>query len=132
MRAADPNAQFVGVSLVRQLVPQGTQVGTRHPGGTGPTVTVTRVGGVLPTPIHERAMLTIACYADSEAEAEELCGVVRGGLHFGDWRGLRIGGHMVRGWREAAGPARYADPDRPRQVRFQFSGELTVSLLTNE
>lgn len=133
MQVADPQGQLVAVKLIRSLIPgpYKTHVGTRYPNGERTSVVVTRVGGVLSSPIHERVMLSISCYDSDEAQAERLAGFVRMQLHTGDWRGLRIDGHMIRGWREAAGPARLADPDRPKQVRFQFSGELTVSLLTN-
>lgn len=130
MRVDDPSAQLAAVDLVRTLVPDGVHVGTFYPGESPATaVVVTRQGGQMVNRITDGATITIQVYAKRQAEAERLAGEVRTGLLYGQWPGTRVRGHMMRGWREYAGPARYTDPDRPTLVRFQFSGQLMVSVL---
>ena len=131
MRAADPTAQISAVHLMRSLAPSGTHVGTFYPrDATGPVVVVQRMGGVMVNRITDGATITVQVYADTQGEAERLAGILRNGLLEGVWPGTRTrDGHLLRGWREYAGPARYTDPDRPSKVRFPFSGQLLVSTL---
>lgn len=133
MRAADPSAQLAAVDLVRSLAPEGTHVGTFYPRADQgkPVIVVQRMGGVMANPITDGATITIQTYAANQSQAESLTGTIRNGLLQGQWAGTRTrAGHMLRGWREYAGPARYTDPDRPTLVRFQLSGQLLVSTLT--
>lgn len=133
MRAADPSSQLAAVELVRSLSPEGTHVGTFYPRTDPgkPVVVVQRTGGIMTNRITDGATITIQTYAANQAQAESLAGDIRNGLLNGRWSGTRTtAGHMLRGWREYAGPARYTDPDRPTLVRFQLSGQLLVSTLT--
>lgn len=131
MRDANPNAVAVMIRLIKTLVP-GLAVAASIPKNPPEVmVRVTRTGGVMKNPITDVPMFSVAVYGASRKQAEEISQQLRHVLHRQDWQGIRLGGVLLRGWREAAGPAEYADPDQPRLVRFQFTGELLLSTLQN-
>lgn len=130
MQVADPAAQLVAVDLVRRLV-AGVRVGTYYPADAeGDMLVITRAGGIMVNPITDGATIIIQAYADTQAGAERLIGRVRQALLDRHWWGTPTRGHICRGWREYAGPQRFTDPDRPKKVRFQITGQLLVSTLT--
>lgn len=132
MRDVEPLCQLTGVRLLRSRI-GGVRVGTYYPRGvTGPMLVVRRHGGVMRSPITDGALLTVQAYAPTQAEAEQLAGMARRVFTSTVNNSCHVGGHLVRGWVETAGPQRLPDPDQPNLVRFQFAGELLVSTLTSD
>ncbi|MEO5307943.1 hypothetical protein HMPREF2657_09410 [Corynebacterium sp. HMSC072B08] len=132
MREADPQAQKAFIDLLHRIC-GGIRVSTRYPRQPKfPHVVVTRVGGATPNRITDAATMSVQVYAETEYEAEQVAGLIRQALRSESWKGMRLSGHRVRGWREYAAPQRFLDPDRENLVRFQYSGQLLISLLTNQ
>lgn len=104
---------------------------TPPPGPPSTYLRVHRVGGIPRDLVTDLPMITISAYAEDAGVAADLANRVRDLL-------TTVPGHWLptaeaedravcRGWREAAGPSHYPDPDRPDRVRYQFSGELALS-----
>lgn len=131
MQDVDPLGQRLGIELIRAIAP-GVRVGTFVPADAPPVmVTVTRTGGSYINPVTDQVHLAIGVYANTQGDSERLAGQLRHALVSAEWAGLRIRGHLLRGWVEMGGPARFPDPDIPDKIRFQFSGALLASTLTN-
>lgn len=129
MQDASPLSQLVMVKLLQSIV-GGITVCTVYPRDAPPElVVVQRVGGTYATPITDGATFSVQCYAPTQFAAEQLAAMVSHALFRGAWTGMRINGHMVRGWRPAGAPQLLIDPDRPEVARFQFAGQLLVSTL---
>lgn len=129
MQDVNPMSQLVMVKLLRMLV-AGVGVGTVYPrDAPDEYVVVQRVGGVLKNTITDGATFSVQCYAPGQFACERLAGMVWHVLNRGEWAGMRVDGHMVRGWQSAGAPQMFIDPDRPEQARFQFAGQLFVSTL---
>lgn len=130
MRDVSPLSQLVMVKLLRAII-GGVEVGTMFPRDAPPElVVVQRVGGVLANPITDGASFSVQCYGRDQLHAEQLATMVWQVLYRQQWAGIRIDGHMVRGWKSAGAPQMFLDPSRPGLVRFQFAGQLLVSTLT--
>lgn len=130
MKVVDPQGQKTAIKLLTMLVP-GIRIGTYYPEDhDGPMLVVNRQGGVMINPITDGVTLTIQAYDRTQAGAEELIGLVRRALLDESWWGLPVRGVMARFWKEHSAPQRFSDPDRPKLVRFQMSGQLALSILT--
>lgn len=132
MQDSSPPGQLIAIKLLRLIAP-GMRIGTYYPrDAPSEMIVVNRHGGTMINPITDGVTITIQVYAHTEARAENIAAALRDGLSRRVWWGSRIDGHVLRGWKEYAGPQRFTDPDRARVARFQLSGQLLVSTLKAE
>lgn len=129
MRDVNPQSQLVMVELLRSIY-AGLHVQTLFTRDVpDEVVIVQRTGGQLANSVTDAAAFAIQCYAPDQARAEQLATTLWHALYRQNWAGLKIRGHMVRGWESYGAPQLFLDPDRPNKVRFQFSGRLWISTL---
>lgn len=129
MQDVNPLSQLLMVKLLRHIT-AGVRVVTVYPrDADGDLIVVQRVGGTMTNPITDNATFSIQVFDNTQFAAEQLASAVWRALYRQEWAGLRLDGHMLRGWKSAGAPQMFIDPERPHHVRFQFAGQLMVSTL---
>lgn len=118
------------IAALRPVVPAGTVVATEVPRtATGDLrfparmVRVTRTGGALVSPAHDRPTVLVECWASSSTDAWALAGVCRQAM--AGWSDELSAGAWLTHRAEGSGPVNYPDP-RTAHARYQFVHELQV------
>lgn len=123
-----PASVKAAIAILEDALP-GILVTPRVP-KTRPTqfVRVTRAGGGLVNPVTDSPRILVECWATSYGQAETMANTARAALRNAQsqyWAGI-----FVRRWRwdSEDGPVDWPDPDVTDMERFQFHGDLEVSI----
>lgn len=118
------------IEALRPVVPAGTVVATQIPRtATGELrfparmVRVTRTGGVMFSPAHDRPTVLVECWASTSTEAWGLVGLCR--AEMASWDDEAAAGAWLTHRAEVSGPVNYPDP-RTADPRYQFVHELQI------
>ena len=118
------------IAALRPVVPGGAVVATEVPRAASGDlrfparmVRVTRTGGVLFSPAHDRPTVLVECWAERSTDAWELVAACRQAMC--GWDDEATPRAWLTHLSEASGPVNYPDP-RTAHARYQFVHELQV------
>ena len=130
LHIAEVDAEAAVIAALRLALPPDVTVSTEIPRiGAGERrfplrmVRVTRTGGTLFSPAHDRPLILVECWAASSVDAWELAGLCRRTML--GWSDELSAGAWLSHLSEGSGPVNNPDPGAAH-ARYQFLHELQI------